>query len=172
MALPAYQQEFARLATDMAAGRPSDEGPSPSADPEGGKVELQPGVVLDAPPLGKEFGDVLEGPEASYRPGEQVRVVFASAHPGNELHRDGTYLEVQRRDDSGWTAVADDGDWSTKHHWARRGVAASTATVTWDVPADTTPGVYRVVHHGDAKDVTGRITPFTGASGTFGISAS
>ncbi len=168
-ALPAYQQEFARLATDMAAGRPSGEGPSPSANPEGGGIELQPGVVLDAPPLGGDFGDVMEGPEASYRPGEQARVVFASAHPGNDPHRGGTYLEVQRRDDSGWTTVADDGDWSTKYHWARRGVAASTVTVTWDVPDDTPPGEYRVVHHGDAKDATGRITPFTGASGTFGV---
>lgn len=170
-ALPAYQQEFARLAADMAAGRPSDRGPSPSANPDGGRVELQPGVVLDAPPLGKRFGDVLEQPRGSYRPGDQARVVFASAHPDNDLHRGGTYLEVQRRDGSRWVTIADDGDWSTKYHWARLGVAASTVTTTWDIPRNTPEGDYRLVHHGDAGDVLGRITPFTGVSATFAISA-
>ncbi len=169
--LPAYQQEFARLAADMRAGRPSSPGPSPSVNPESGEVALQPGVVLDTPPPGGEFGDVLEPPRSSYRSGEQARVVFASAHPNNNLHRGGTYLELQRRVGDGWTTVADDGDWSTKYHWSRRGVSASTATITWDIPRGHPGGEYRVVHHGDARDVLGRVTAFSGTSPSFTVSA-
>lgn len=167
--LPAYQQEFARLARDMRAGRPSAPGPSPSANPDGGRVAFQPGVVLDTPPLGRSFGDVLEQPSATHRPGERARVVFASAHPNNNLHRGGTYLELQRRDEGGWTTVADDGDWSTRYHWQRRGISASEVTVTWDIPRDHPGGTFRVLHHGDARDALGRVTPFTGTSGPFTV---
>lgn len=167
--LPAYQQEFARIAADMRAGRPSDEGPSPAQNPDGGKVALQPGVVPDSPPPGKRFGDVLEQPHPAYRPGERVSVVFASAHPNNDLHRGGSYLGIQRRARGGWTTVADDGDWSTKYRWARLGIAASTVTVTWEIPPDAAKSTYRVVHHSDAKDALGRITPFRGISGEFTV---
>ncbi len=167
--LPAYQQKVARIAADMRAGRPGDPGPSPAANPDGGKKSLQPGVVLDTPPPGKEFGDVLEQPQPSYRPGQQARVVFVSAHPNNDLHRGGTYLEVQHRRASRWATVADDGDWSTKYHWSREGVAASTATITWDIPPDTPGGTYRVTHYGDARDLLGNITPFQGTSEEFTV---
>ncbi|SDK55884.1 neutral ceramidase [Actinopolyspora mzabensis] len=167
--LPAYQQEFARLAADMAADRDSEPGPSPAGNPEGGRVRLQPGVVFDSPPVGREFGEVLEQPQEHYRRGGTARVVFASAHPNNDLHRDGSYLLVQRRSADGWVTVADDGDWSTRFHWARRGVTASTVTVSWTIPPDAAEGEYRVVHHGAAKAVTGAITAFTGTSRKFRV---
>ncbi|ASU77532.1 alkaline ceramidase [Actinopolyspora erythraea] len=167
--LPAYQQESARIAADMASGEETARGPSPAGNPRGGRVRLQPGVVFDSPPLGREFGEVLEQPEGHYRRGGTARVVFASAHPNNDLHRDGSYLLVQRRSADGWVTVADDGDWSTAYHWARRGVAASTATVTWTIPAEAAGGEYRIVHHGDAKAVGGEITPFSGTSRTFRV---
>jgi neutral ceramidase len=47
----------------------------------------------------------------------------------------------------------------------------STAQITWTVPADAAPGTYRIVHRGDAKGLTGRITAFTGTSRTFTVVA-
>lgn len=167
-ALPAYQQEFARLAADLRRGRPSAAGPPPSENPEGGTVALQPGVVLDSPPAGRDFGDVLEPPRPRYRAGEQVRAVFASAHPNNDLRRGGTFLEVHRREGDRWVVVADDGDWSTTYRWSRVGASASSATITWDVPPGAS-GEYRIVHGGDAKDASGATTPFEGVSPTFTV---
>ncbi|WP_438388424.1 neutral/alkaline ceramidase [Actinopolyspora saharensis] len=167
--LPAYQQEFARIASDLAAGAESAAGPSAELNPEGGRVRLQPGVVVDAPPPGKEFGDVLEQPGESYGRGERVRVVFASAHPNNNRRGGDTFLLVQRRTPAGWSTVADDGDWSTEYHWARKGVAASTAAIHWTVPSRAASGEYRIVHRGDAKEPGGRIRRFSGTSASFRV---
>ncbi|SHF41240.1 neutral/alkaline ceramidase [Streptoalloteichus hindustanus] len=166
--LPAYQQEFARLAADLLAGRPSDRGPA-LPDRSGEQVRLRPDVVLDAPPPGRRFGEVVREPAARYRPGQRVRVEFVGAHPNNDLHRGGTYLEVQRREGDGWRTVADDGDWSTRFRWSRWGLAASRIEVSWDVPPRARPGEYRVTYHGDARGVSGRITAFHGASRVFTV---
>ena len=164
-ALPAYQQEFDRLAGDLAAGRPSAPGP---AQPDGGQTQaFQPGVVFDAPQLFRRFGDVLTQPAATYRAGQRAVAEFSTGHPKNNLRRGGTFLEVQRLDGSMWRTVADDGDRSTIYRWRRDGIAASIATVSWDVPAGTPAGTYRIVHHGDAKNLSGQITAFTGVSRTF-----
>ncbi|MGW0523376.1 neutral/alkaline ceramidase [Crossiella sp. NPDC003009] len=167
-ALPAYQQEFARVAADLKAGRGTNPGPA-VPDLSGSKWTVQPGVVLDAPPIGHKFGDTVTPPSASYTKGQQVKVEFAGAHPNNNLHRGGSYLEVQRQEGSTWKRVADDGDWATKFHWARWGVAASRVTVTWDIPASTQPGKYRIVYSGDAKALSTKITAFTGTSPEFTV---
>jgi neutral ceramidase len=36
--------------------------------------------------------------------------------------------------------------------------------VTWDVPAGTEPGLYRLCYHGDARSAGGSLRPFTGVS--------
>ncbi len=167
--LPAYQQEFARLAAAMRAGTPVAHGPVPR-DLTGKLVNFQPGVVADAAPALRVFGQVLTEPRGGYQRGQQVSVVFVTGHPKNDLHRGGTFLEVQRFAGGGWVRHADDGDWATTYRWARTLLAESTATVTWDVPADTPAGTYRVVHHGDAKNgLTGAVTPFSGTSRTFTV---
>ncbi len=165
--LPAYQQEFDRLAGDLAAGRPSAPGP---AQPDGGQTqEFQPGVVLDTPQLFRRFGDVLTQPAASYRAGQRVVAEFSTGHPKNNLRRGGTFLEVQRLDGTTWRTVADDGDRSTIYRWRRDGISASIATTSWDVPPGTAAGTYRIVHHGDARNLFGQITAFTGVSRTFAV---
>jgi neutral ceramidase len=68
--------------------------------------------------------------------------------------------------------VAVDSDWSTIYRWKRDYLAVSTAQITWQIPANTPAGAYRIVHHGDAKDLLGRITAFTGASRSFTVEAS
>jgi neutral ceramidase len=56
--LPACRQSYAKLAT-----------------------ALQPGVVFDSAPRGKQFGDVLTQPAASYRAGERATVEFVTGPP-------------------------------------------------------------------------------------------
>lgn len=167
--LPALQQTAAALATALRDGTELPLGPE-APDLSGKALSLQPGVVLDAPPAFRKFGDVLVPPRENYRAGERVEAVFAGAHPGNDLHRGGTYLEVQlRKADGTWHTVADDGDWPTRFHWKRDGVAASQVTLTWDVPQGTPAGTYRLVYHGDARSLTGTITPFTGTTPAFTV---
>lgn len=168
--LPAYQQEFERLAAAMRTGKPVRSGPVPR-DLRGKLVNFQPGVVFDDTPLGKDFGEVLTQPGARYRRGEQASAVFVTGHPKNDLRRGDTFAEVQRLVDGVWVRFADDRDWATKFHWARDGAAASTATITWDVPDNAPIGRYRIVHHGAWKNGgDGSISSFTGSTRPFGIS--
>lgn len=169
--VPAYQQEFAALAATMRDGKPAATGPQPS-DPAIGKIELQPGVIADSPGAFRAFGQVLTEAAATYRRGQQANVAFVTGHPKNNLHRRGTFLEVQRQLGSGWVRYLDDNDWQTKFHWTRTNpvTGESRATITWDIAPNTPAGSYRVVHFGDAKKgLTGAIKPFTGTSRTFTV---
>ncbi|URN14209.1 neutral/alkaline non-lysosomal ceramidase C-terminal domain-containing protein [Streptomyces radiopugnans] len=154
----------------MRDGRALPTGPEPP-DLSAAPLALQPPIVLDAPQIGRSFGDVLTQPRESYRSGERVTAVFAGAHPGNDLHRGSTYLRVERYEGGVWRTVADDGDWSTAFRWERGGIAASKVTVTWDVPAGAEPGRYRVRYHGDAKPLVGGARSFSGTTRTFTVLA-
>lgn len=166
---PAYQQEFGKLAASLKAGTALAAGPTPGKPPFT-DLNLQTGVVFDDKNLWHSFGQVLTEPSATYQRGQTATAVFVTGHPKNNLHRNGTFLEVQRLANGTWARHADDGDWSTRYQWKRVGVANSEATVTWQIPADTPAGNYRVVHHGDWKSGwTGAITPFTGTTRTFTV---
>ncbi|MBC6451446.1 neutral/alkaline ceramidase [Actinokineospora sp. HBU206404] len=167
--LPAYQQEFAKLAQSLRSGSALTQGATPTK-PLPAELNLQTGVVFDDKGLLQSFGQVLTEPAAAYGRGQTVTTKFVTGHPKNNLRRNGTYLEVQRETAGQWKRIADDGDWSTRYHWARVGVANSEATITWTIPANAPPGRYRIVHHGDWKSGwTGEITPFTGASRAFTV---
>ncbi|MFC9803007.1 neutral/alkaline ceramidase [Streptomyces bacillaris] len=169
--LPAYQQEYARVAAALRQGTPVERGTLPP-DESARQFTFQTGVVYDNPPLGKSFGSVLTGPASSYARGSTATVEFATGHPKNNLRRGGTFLEVQRLEADGrWARVLDDGDWETTYRWTRLNglTGTSKATVTWRIGADTAPGTYRIAHHGDAKNLLGKITPFTGTSAAFTV---
>ncbi|SDI98303.1 neutral ceramidase [Actinokineospora alba] len=167
--LPAYQQEFAKLAQSLRSGSALPPGATPTK-PLLAELNLQTGVVFDDKGLFQSFGQVLTEPAAAYERGQTVTTKFVTGHPKNNLRRNGTYLEVQRETAGQWKRIADDGDWSTRYHWARVGLANSEATITWTIPPDVPPGRYRIVHHGDWKSGwTGAITPFTGTSRTFTV---
>ncbi|MCV6972992.1 neutral ceramidase [Mycobacterium bourgelatii] len=160
--LPALMQTVAGLAEAMRDGRPATTGQGP--------IRKKPlSWVRTPPPDTGSFGTVITEPSASYRPGDVVEVVFDSAHPGNDLRRNDTYLEVQRRAGEEWVQVANDGDWSTRFEWARLGRAGSRVTIRWDTPDDTTPGTYRIVHHGTARGPNGSLLPFTGKTREFTV---
>ncbi len=45
------------------------------------------------------------------------------------------------------------------------------ADISWTIPAGTPAGTYRVMHLGDARNLLGRITPFTGVTRSFQVAA-
>ena len=161
--LPALMQVVAGLATAMQDGRAVDSGPPPESGTPASWLRSAPPDVADV-----GFGAVRQQP-ADCRPGETVTATFESAYPNNDLRRGGSYLEVQRLVGEEWVRVADDGDWCTTFRWERIGRAGSLATITWDVPADSSPGTYRIVHHGAARDRSGTLAPFTGRSRPFTV---
>jgi neutral ceramidase len=165
--LPALQQTAAALAGAMVSGAMVDPGP-PAADLSG-RARSRPDRTSDLAPPGMAFGDTVVEPRETYNAGQRVTVVFVAAHPNNLLHRGGTYLEVQRRDDDGWRTLFDDGDWATRFVWKRAAPSASEATISWDIPSGIRPGRYRIRYHGDARDEGGALHPFAGDSPEFEV---
>lgn len=165
---PAYQQELDKLAQDMRAGRASAN-PLKPRDLNCCQLNFQTGVVMDLPSAGRNFGSVISDANTSYQTGDTVSVRFQTGHPKNNLRRNGTFLEVQQLTTTGWVAVADDGDWSTRYRWVRIFGAESSADISWTIPASTPAGTYRIVHWGDAKSLFGTIKPLQGSSRSFQV---
>ncbi|MFZ2242563.1 MAG: neutral/alkaline non-lysosomal ceramidase C-terminal domain-containing protein, partial [Gordonia amarae] len=113
---------------------------------------------------------VLTAPKASYRPGQTATARFVGAHPNNDLHTGGTYLDVQKADGDNWTTIADDNDWSTTLRWSRPAGSPDTSVVTidWTIPKGAA-GRYRIRYHGDSRAASGKVTAFTGTTGTFTV---
>ncbi|MFF2087963.1 neutral/alkaline ceramidase [Nocardia sp. NPDC058176] len=165
-----YVQEFTRLAEAFAGGGAVARGPAPRD-----VSALQPNFVAapgpDATPQGLGFGAVLVQPPAHTARGERVAVEFVSAHPKHNPRRGDTFLDVQRRTGSGWTRVANEGEWDVRFHWRKEGDAISIARFTWDVPATAQPGTHRFVHYADALGADGMLRPVTGTSAEFEVTA-
>lgn len=171
--LDAYIQTAVQLAQAMVDGREVISHTTP--EEFGNKLlSFLPPVILDTVPVGVSFGDVITQPNDTYRTGDTVEVVFWSANPRNNLRRNGTFLEVQRLDNStnSWDVIHTDNDWCTQFVWARpKGQLSSesTATVKWHIPDANRPGVYRITHYGDAKALKGKVSGFQGASKEFKV---
>ena len=165
-----FQQTVAHLAQAMLDGRhvPAGEPPPSLSPPRPARARR----VTDGAPAGRRLGDVLVEPRPSYRSGDQVRAVFAGAHPNNRLRRGGSYLAIERRSGDRWERVADDGDWCTKLRWRRTGRDISEITITWDIPGSEPPGDYRIRYFGDARSVAGQLTPLEATTRPFTVSRS
>lgn len=167
--LQAYEQEFCTLAKAMREGRSVSPGPYPR-DLSAMQTTLQTGVVADTQPLPwVPFGSVETDADSCYSPGASVSVVFWGGHPKNNLRTQRTFLEVLRRDGVDWTPIFTDLDPCTIYRWQRDFIANSKITITWNIPADTEPGEYRLRHYGDAKDIGGTIRPYQGTSRSFRV---
>lgn len=168
-ALAALQQEYAQLTKALVNEEEVSDGPMPP-DLLKFQVNLQTGVAFDATPFGKNFGDVYQDAQRTYKKGDTVQVTFWGAHPKNNFHVQDSFLEVQRLEKDTWVTIRLDRDWDTEYHWQRNGIANSLVTIVWRMPADTMSGYYRIVQHGDAKSFwTGTITPYTGYSSAFAV---
>jgi hypothetical protein len=141
-------------------------------DLSGKQVTLQTGVVADTQPQPWiPFGAIETDVDSSYGAGESASAVFWGAHPKNNLRTQGTFVEVQRKDGDTWTPIYTDREPCTVYQWRRDFIANSKITITWNIPADTKPGEYRLCHYGDAKDGSGKIQSYVGASSSFRVGA-
>jgi neutral ceramidase len=169
--LPAYQQEFVKLARGLADGTHLPD-PGPAPDPATGSVDVAPKPGPDGLAPGASYGDVLVQPRTSYRRGATVRAEFVAGHPKHDLRRNRTYLLVERRVDGAWRPRLDDNDWDTRFGWERTNpvTGESKATVEWRIAPGTPPGVYRIRVFGGARDLTGTTTSYVGTSRSFRVS--
>lgn len=181
--LAGFQQEFLRLANDMAAGVPSASAPPPE-DLSDVQISLHaPGVPFDRVPLGAKFGQVVDGKDvlSSYKVGETARVTFHGANPRNNKRVQGTYLTVERKLSSSklpkYETVAVDGDWETKFEWEAGphdpldlGLSAqSKVTISWTIPSSAQSGTYRICYFGNNKRPDESIHEFSGCSSEFTV---
>eukprot|EP01018_Ginkgo_biloba_P019684 Gb_04890 [translate_table: standard] len=172
--LSAYIQEFKKLATAMANGEEVDAGPLPP-DLLDKQISLLPPVVVDMTPPGVKFGDVKQDvpQNASYKKEDIVEVTFWSSNPRNDLMTEGTFSLVELLEASGnWSSAYDDDDFCLRFKWSRPASLSpySHATIQWEIPQATTPGIYRIRHFNAARSVLGSIQYFTGASSAFFVS--
>ena len=166
--LPAYQQEYRKIADALAAGRPTPsavEAPDLAAnvwtfDPQS--------RIYDVPMRGRNFGDVAKQPKSTYAGGDIVEAEFHSACPSNDTRNGSTFAEVQRCVDGEWRSIATDDDWDTMFHWKRLMLGISRARISWRVPESATPGSYRIVHNGNARNRQGTIA-FSGTTQEFAV---
>lgn len=160
--LPALMQTVAGLAAALRDGVPVAPGVRPV-------LRTPRSWVPGSRPDSGDVGAVVDGPDGGYPTGRTVRAVFVSGYPNNDLHRGRSYLEVQRHDDGAWVRIADDGDWATTVRWRRDKQGTSLATVEWDIPADSSPGRYRIVHHGTARRGDHTLQPFRAMTPEFSV---
>jgi neutral ceramidase len=175
----AYQQEFARLAADLFAGRPSTTLGLP-ADVRGTVRSTPLGTPYDRAGADATFGDVAQDVVSTCRRGEQVSASFWTGNPQNGYRPNRRFAFVERMEQGNWRALVGDGDWEVKCRWAQPSpqppagpdgttpgaaknpptrsastksdsLAAHLLTVEWDVPTDAAPGSYRIVHRGVFK---------------------
>jgi len=159
----AYQQEFARLAADIAAGRPSETHEKPVE--MRGNVRPTPLAAVDKPPESGKFGDVVEDAKPEYEKGAHATASFVSGNPQNGYRPDRQFAVIERKTGDAWKPVAVDGDWEVKIRW-KNGVA----TIEWAIPADAKPGEYRIAHHGVSKtDADTELQEFDAMSRTFRV---
>ncbi|HSP77071.1 MAG TPA: neutral/alkaline non-lysosomal ceramidase N-terminal domain-containing protein, partial [Myxococcaceae bacterium] len=171
--LAAVQQEVDKLASALRTGTSVAPGPTPR-DLRNEQSTVQTGVVYDDKLLWVDFGSVVSDARASYTRGETVSVKFWGGHPKNNLRRQDSFLRVQRKSGTSWVTVAHDWDWETKYRWQRYDCfptyGCSHVTTEWRIPADATPGTYRLRHDGDWKSGwDGLIRPYSGTSREFTV---
>lgn len=172
--LSALLQEYDRLASDMVQGRRDNPGPQPE-DLYSEQKSFRPGVIFDNKLLGEHFGSELKAPLKSYHRGESVTVQFRAGHPKNNLLTMKSYLEVQKQVSSDtFETVAYDWDPETFFHWIRDPallcLGCSRAEITWSIPLNAAPGVYRILHRGSRKGIlTHKIRDYEGYSSLFTI---
>ncbi|HIW95272.1 MAG TPA: neutral/alkaline ceramidase [Candidatus Corynebacterium gallistercoris] len=154
--LPAFQDQFQRLATALHNGAPISPG-APAGDLTG-LIPTAPGgnTWVDIPPPARRFGDVLAAP-GSIATGENVAIQFVGANPNNNLRHGEGYITIANQ---GGEVVADDSSETTLITFSNH-FGTTTTTVHWDT-SGMPPGDYTVRLRGDSRALFGNTSPFEG----------
>ncbi|KAK0196294.1 Neutral/alkaline nonlysosomal ceramidase [Armillaria mellea] len=171
--LEAYIDKYTSLVPFLGqspSGTPASD--APPAEQTSKAISLQTGVIFDAAPIGKHFGDVLTDVKASYAVGDTVTAQFVGANPRNNLRLGSTFLTVDHQVSGQWVTVKSDAHPSTTLKWNRTSTIFGTSTVdiSWTIESGTPSGTYRFVYYGDSKPLIGSISSFTGTSSPFTVS--
>lgn len=132
------------------------------------------GVAWDSPYSGTPYGGLLVPLISStFKIGAVINATFVGADPRNNLRLEGTYAAVQQLVSGVWTTVRDDSDWFLVLTWTRDNSLTGTShvVISWETETYATVGTYRLVYNGDSKTLGGALTPFTGYSGNFTLTA-
>ncbi|KAF9525003.1 Neutral/alkaline nonlysosomal ceramidase [Crepidotus variabilis] len=173
--LEAYIDKYTSLVSFLGGGAATTPASDPAPPEQTSKaISLQTGVVFDAAPIGKKFGDVIQDVKTTgpYHVGETVIAAYVGANPRNNLRLQQTFLSVDQQISSGqWKTVKTDSHPSTIYRWARLSTVLGTSnvTVSWTIEQGTPAGTYRISYYGDYKPLIGSITSFTGTSSTFTV---
>lgn len=172
--LPAYIQEFNKLAVSIAKGVPVDKGPSPPnyLNKQMSLIRSVLSLPDDHPPFEKHFGDVEKDVNPSYTRGNStVTVSFWASNPRNNLMTGKTFLTVEHKtNDSNWQVLHTDASWETRFRWKKHTSLdrhESLATIEWDIPSDAPQGTYRIQHFGYCH--SDQIMPYSGTSSQFQV---
>ncbi len=146
-------------------------GPSPP-DNVNKSYSFITGVVYDAAPPFKHFGDVATDVEPTYSIGDVISATFIGANPRNNLRLEGTFVAIEQLNpvSGAWARVRDDSDWALVYNWKRISeiLGTSDVTIVWETEVWAQPGQYRIKYYGDWKNgIGGKITAFEGTSGVF-----
>uniref|UniRef100_I3MVH5 Neutral ceramidase n=1 Tax=Ictidomys tridecemlineatus TaxID=43179 RepID=I3MVH5_ICTTR len=175
--LSAYIQLFRGLAkaiaTDTVANMSS--GPEPPFFKQL-MIPLIPNIE-DKPPIGRNFGDVLEPVKPKYRVGEVAEVTFVGANPKNsaENRTHQTFLTVEKYENTtaSWQIMYNDASWETRFYWHKGFLGRSNATIEWHIPDTVQPGIYRIRYFGHNRKMEilkpAVILPFEGISSIFEV---
>ncbi|KAJ7983174.1 Neutral/alkaline nonlysosomal ceramidase [Mycena polygramma] len=172
--LEAYIDRYTSLVpflADSPSGTPASDAAPPELQSKAIN-SLQPGVIFDAAPIGKKFGQVLiDVATTAYKAGDTVVAQFVGANPRNNLHLEGTFLSVDQFASGAWTPVRSDSHPSTIYQWTRASTILGTSNVniSWTIESGTPAGTYRLRYFGDSKPLIGSISAFTGTSSNFTI---
>nr|MCS5594739.1 neutral/alkaline non-lysosomal ceramidase N-terminal domain-containing protein [Porticoccaceae bacterium] len=145
--LPAYQQIASHLASTLNAGTAIES--NTIYDDWRGKsfqTTLHSGA-MNTPPKGAHYGDPLPSGKTKYRKGETVVAEFWSNNPSANYVTGSNYMQVDSKTSAGWQTVATDSDWNTTVRWRNKG-ESFIAKLSWQTPANTKVGEYRITHLG------------------------
>jgi neutral ceramidase len=148
--LPAYQQVASQLASALESGASVASNASYGDWRGKSSTRALTDETGDAPPAGNSFGDALPLKKTQYQTGETVVADFWSTNPTAHYTTGNNFMQVEHKTAQGWQAIADDGDWSTRVQW-RSEDGSYVAQLSWEIPADASPGEYRLTHSGYDK---------------------
>lgn len=166
--LSAYEQELSKLAVALVKEEPvtSDVAPLDLSEAVVDSTPKNP-PAYDTVPRGVRFGDMKTAPKSTYEKGNTVAVEFWSSYPNRTLMTQSSFLEVQRKTESGWRTVNYDWDFSTKYIWKDLLGNQGLARIEWQIEKDAGAGTYRILHRAVAQSSSGKLTEFSGVSPEF-----
>lgn len=164
----ALTQELDKLAKGLVSGVKAGSGSSMMKSKPLGLIPTATSLVVPAADV--NYGrTVTNVKKSSYKPGEWVTATFSAARPkhvvdlmlsGNELVKDYSYMQVQKKENGTWVTYLTDTSPYTIFCYNEASLQSinDSATVGWLIKGDTAePGTYRLAYCGIAKTKVTRL---------------